>query len=380
MRLHFQTPNSTITLPLETSPTGHCIVAGRLGNQNQPAQFLLDTGASVMVLSPKAAERLAVRSLPGSVEVTGIGGTASGRNARLERLTLGTLTLEDIPVVVLPFPELLGCELILGYPFFEKLLVRLDTVGGLVTLAPPGKLSPQRGEQALPLVFEEHSGIPVVDARVDSIHGTFTIDTGSSGTVTLGAKFTQQHRLLERYPRSQEVFAAGVAGIERAKRVRAESFVFTDKGNKAREFALPRPLIELPMGLNSSDSTDRAGNIGMGFLSRFLLTFDYSKKRLHLSKSRDFTRSYPHNRAGFETLPWGEKLLVRTVQPESPAQEQGLVPGDELIAADRFLLTARVSSLRRLMEQQPGTPLRLVIRRKSDGEQRELTLTLRDLL
>lgn len=333
-----------------------------------------------MVLSPKAAERLAVRPLPGRIEVLGIGGTTTGRNAQLERLSIGALTLEDIPVVVLPLPESLGCELILGCPFFEKLLVRLDTVGGWVTLASPGKLPRQHGEQVLPLTFEEHSGIPMLDARIDGIPGIFTVDTGSSSTVVLGTKFARQHRFQERYPRSQEVFAEGVSGIEKGRRVRVESFVFTEQGKKVQEIMLPHPLIDLPTAVNSSDATERAGNIGMGFLSRFLVTFDYGKKRLALTKSRDFARPYPHNRAGFETFPWGDKLFVRTVQPESPAQEQGVVPGDELLVADRFLLTAKSSPLRQLVAQPAGTPLRLVIRRKSDNEQRELTLTLRDLL
>lgn len=364
---------NVVSLLLEPA-RGHYIVTGTL--QSQPARFVVDTGASEVLITPALARRAGVVLEREPLEIEGVGGVARGQSGVVSRLQIGGLRLENVPVVVVPLPESLGCDALLGFPLFEQLAVRLDFSTRSLLLGKPGKLPPLRGETALELRFEYHPRIPSIPALFEGAAGWLSVDTGSDETLSLEPRFMQEKRLADRARPSQETFVAGIGGMVKGRCVRASLLVL---GTPDQGILLEKPLVVLSRG---EDSAQRAGNLGTGILQRFVCTFDYQKKRLSLAKNALFDSPFPHNRAGFETFGFGGRLLVRTVAQGSPAAEKGIEVGDELLAVDSLLLTPRNSERlhERVRQDAAGTTLRLALRSKGSGDFREVLLTLRDLL
>jgi len=112
------------TIPLEAGLG--VWVAPVVLNGTHAARFLVDTGSSVTVLSPRLAAGLGLAGRPGGplVELQTIGGRTAGPAAILSSLRVGDLELREAPVVVHdPGPGLDG---ILGNTFLSRYRLTLD--------------------------------------------------------------------------------------------------------------------------------------------------------------------------------------------------------------------------------------------------------------
>ena len=96
-------------------------------NEARSARFLMDTGSSVTVLSPRVAADLGVAGdgNRAAVELHTLGGRTAGRAATLTSLRVGDLELRDAPVVLHdPGPGLDG---ILGNTFLDRYSITIDS-------------------------------------------------------------------------------------------------------------------------------------------------------------------------------------------------------------------------------------------------------------
>lgn len=94
-----------------------------------PVRMLVDTGASGIALSRSDAQRAGIAVSAGMYEVIGKGaaGDVHGEEVRLDRVTLGSKTVEEMPAVVLDTGE----HSLLGQSFlreFETVEIRGDTM------------------------------------------------------------------------------------------------------------------------------------------------------------------------------------------------------------------------------------------------------------
>jgi predicted aspartyl protease len=103
-------------------------------NGAQAARFLLDTGSSVTLLSPRIAARLP-GGLPSrdTVELQTLTGLTAGPAGRLASLRIGDADLQDVPVVLHdPGP---GIDGILGNTVLARYKLTLDSHRKLLHLA-----------------------------------------------------------------------------------------------------------------------------------------------------------------------------------------------------------------------------------------------------
>lgn len=106
------------TLVFRSGPRGHYVLNAEVNGES--IRFLVDTGATVVALSAKDAERLGYDEY--SLEFTGRTMTANGpaRVARvmLDEISVGDITVRDVQAVVLERPMRVS---LLGMSFLKKL-------------------------------------------------------------------------------------------------------------------------------------------------------------------------------------------------------------------------------------------------------------------
>jgi aspartyl protease family protein len=98
--------------------SGHFLVDASVNGA--PIRFLVDTGATMVVLSPEDARTagLSPEALRFSAVLDTANGTAHAAPARLRSLRLGQLEVEDVPVLVMERPMAVS---LLGMSFLSRL-------------------------------------------------------------------------------------------------------------------------------------------------------------------------------------------------------------------------------------------------------------------
>jgi aspartyl protease family protein len=107
------------SLTLDSDRQGHFHVDARIDGDR--LGFMVDTGASVVVLRASDAAEVGIRPLP--ADYTATVSTANGKikaaPAKLDRVELGDITVYDVPAMVLPDEAL--AQNLLGVSFLSRL-------------------------------------------------------------------------------------------------------------------------------------------------------------------------------------------------------------------------------------------------------------------
>jgi len=119
------------SLMVEADRLGHFQVDARVEGRN--VDFIIDTGASLVVLRESDAARVGIRPRPSDYTATAV--TANGRikaaRATIDRIELGGITVYDVPAMVLPDQAL--AKNLLGVSFLSRLR-RYEYANGRIVL------------------------------------------------------------------------------------------------------------------------------------------------------------------------------------------------------------------------------------------------------
>lgn len=362
------------SLPLEFR-SDHTLVQVTL-NGKGPYRFFLDTGGA-NVISPSVAKALGLEA-KGAVQGGGVG---SGEEAfalvKVARVGLGEAWMGDQTFLVIPSLEAIGPKMgmdiagVVGWELFRRFVVRVDSGSTRLTLAVPRTWTYRGRGVAVPFTFNEHQ--PQVAGELDGIPGRFDLDTGSGSTLDVYGPFAKEHRLKEKAARSiRTVTGEGVGGEVWGDVYRAHEL-------KLGGVAMADPVVALADATAGAFAKEgAAGNVGQGFLKRFDLVFDYSRKTIWFERNAAWAEPDRFSMVGL--LP--ERDLsgrIRLVYPGSPAEEAGLKAGDLILAVDgRPFKDLTREELRDLMRRAPGT--RMKLRVGSKDAEREVVVVLRDVL
>ena len=355
---------------------GMVVVRAVIGN-GASLPFVLDTGASMNVLTPATAAALNIKP-QGALNASGVGTeTVSAGFAKVPRLTVGAAVMENQTFMVLPLPPIVvtsGNERtavagILGYDFFRRFIVGIDYAAARISIAPLRSCGAAPAHTAR--LFLDEGRIPQVEAALDGMTGLWTVDTGNSGDTDVTAAMAERLGIPANagapYLRN-----GGVGGTVPARVLRHERFDLA--GLQVR-----RSVFDITSQEKGALSSPRfAGNIGYTQLRHFGLTFDYECRRLSLTPAA--TVSNTDDRIG---LVWNmrneQQAQVLHVVPGSPAAQAGIRDKDVLLELDGkpagLLETDRWSVVR---SGAVGTQLRLRMQR---GDERyEAVVTLQDFI
>ena len=118
------------SMTITRGDNGHFNVAGEVDGRRM--DFLIDTGASVVVLREREAARLGIHPAARdyTVDVTTANGKVHGAPVELNRMDVGPLTVHNVPALVLPDEAL--AQNLLGMSFLSK--VRWEHRNGKLVL------------------------------------------------------------------------------------------------------------------------------------------------------------------------------------------------------------------------------------------------------
>jgi predicted aspartyl protease len=267
-------PNSTT---ISFDGANDLIVVNAKINGKGPFRFLLDTGASIHLMTPSVAQSLGLRvEGEGTVDTGGTKGLASGL-VQVGEVGIGDFTLRKQTFAVAQLPAAYPAQGFIGAQLFKSFVVRIDFSRSQLTLSVPARTKYQDNGVMLRLAL--HQGlVPQLTAQVDGITGSFKLDTGYNGALALFGKFIDEHHLVNKYnPRGSGTGTRTLT--EETSDVPVAQIKELQLGDlKMRDINTMFSL--RPDGSNSVF----AGAIGTGILKQFIVVIDYRKGRLILQK------------------------------------------------------------------------------------------------
>jgi len=232
-------------------------------------QFLIDTGAASMVLDRRVATDIGLHA-EGAFQASGA--TRTVGSGHLRSLVVSTLDLGGST------RGAFRIDGILGYPFFAEAMVRMDLGNDTLTFGPPGSL-PMKGIR-IPLELDR--GLPEATLRLNNlVDGQFVIDTGDSAEMLLYRPFVDRHPGVVPFTTASRN-SYGVGGATASYRTALDIL-------NVGSIPMYHVAVDVMLATNGAFA-DRftSGNVGLGVLRNFVLTFDEANSAMYVEKSLQF--------------------------------------------------------------------------------------------
>ncbi len=274
-RIDMGSPES---LPLETYE-GHLYAPVRIGTHHY--QFLLDTGAQNILIDTRVARELGLR-VSGALEASGAARTGGLQLAKVDDIAVGGGHLRDIVATTIDLGASTAgafrIDGILGYPFFASATVRIDPENRTMTFGPPGSFSPA-GER---IAVELDRAFPEARVRLNgTIEAPFIVDTGNAAEVLLYKPFVDRHPGIVPFTLTSR-HSYGIGGATVSYRSTLAQIEF----GGIPIYHAETDVMQATKGA-FADRFD-AGNVGLGILKNFTMTFDLVNAALYLERAAAF--------------------------------------------------------------------------------------------
>jgi hypothetical protein len=254
------------------------------------------------------------------------------------------------------FRRVLGSDIhgFLGMPFFRRHVLRVDFDQGEVLVLQ--KAGPDCG-RGFAVRYDERR-VPLL--RIDVAGDTgqeVAIETGWTGSVCLAEP------LFDTAVKQEDLAVVGTMLSE------------TVSGTLARRLGRLKQLTLgefTPRGLLTT--AGKGSRLGLGFWSRFVVTFDLPHDKVYLKRGKEFDRPDVHDLSGLHLLRQDGQVVVHSVGKGSAAEAAGLKSGDVLVRVGDTRVEAMSLFRLRKCFCVGDTRVRLTVRR--GGKETEITLAL----
>ena len=381
----YATPTVTLTDARITNAAGRTVVPFKLLNNHIYANVLVngkgpflcifDTGGHNLLM-PATAKALAI-AVEGASPGTGAGEAVVDTGfARGVTFKIGDLVIKDRAISVVPFAglETEGFEEqgMIGFDVFRRFVTVIDYAKKTLTFINPARFNPHGAGTAVPFVF--YNQLPQVEGSFEGKAGKFDIDTGSRVELTLTKPFVDDNKLIAAHPKGvTAVDGWGVGG-------RSVDYI-----TRGADLTLgPVKIENLVVGLATQSKgafsdPNFQGNVGSGFLKRFIVAFDYDHQIMYLkARPAPVPDTGTFDRAGLWINKSAKGFKIADLTTGGPAAKAGLKMGDDVTAVDGVAAPSiSLSELRqRLRNEKPGTVVTLTVAQGS--ETRRVAVTLAD--
>lgn len=271
------------TIPFELGADNRLYVAVYInGQDDRPLRFLLDTGATDVVLNSNSPRTEGLASFTGSVEnnsansVETIPSTAPSQVVRM-----GSRAISGLKLIAIPYPPD-AWDGVLGLSYLRNFDVRIDYRRKSIFLYELGDGQKAASDKAVRLKMDYCLGVPVVPVGV-CVGGvdylvSVAVDTGSDRVFDLNTPFVRRNGLLgTQKPFAISRIAGTVKGGDELQNVYFDSVTLGDALTLPR---IPGAFSTVTTGVQASDAMD--GVLGNNFLQRFNQLYDFKNNDLYL--------------------------------------------------------------------------------------------------
>ncbi len=303
-----------------TKAIGNYLVVEAKWDRSGPYHFLIDTGASVTLVTPAFAKRYVSKDAPPfdapRVRVAASDGkTTELQPTTIRQISLGDARFEDVFALIYDCEALsahLGVKIdgILGFPLFRETLLTLDYPKSRVLLQSPRNTALIAGT---PVSLNDTSKTPLISVRLGEINVVALIDSGSDATLSLNP--IGLNPTYASPPRAGAT--VGTLSGERQQQIARLADTLT-----VADYTLTRPLVDL---------SDELSAIGGGILKNFSVTFDQEHDRVYFQRdTHDAIQAPPRRSAGVSFSKTPAYWRISGVVPKSSAELVGIKLGDLL--------------------------------------------------
>lgn len=260
------TLDKPVQLPARFTRNG-IVVRVQIGDRG--LDFLLDSGASDILLDPGVAHDLGIQA-QGKFSTT-IGGNFDMSLASVPHMSAGPLQMRDVVVNLGPIDQHVdGARIVglLGFDFLASAVPCIDFKNQRVTLYPRHDFIAQAASlQAMPMMVDD--AVPRIPVNVENVPGWFLLDTGAFATMMYNTYLSKLH--------DASISDEGINGISAVGgSVRVRPYAVTD-------FAFGSVLFRRADVLVPQESTfdllDYDGIIGRDVLSSYQVWLDYADRQ-----------------------------------------------------------------------------------------------------
>jgi hypothetical protein len=323
--------------------------------------FLLDTGSSFTIFDASFKYDLGDTAGKAAIKTPRNEITADIYNA--PEAYLGEINLKSCAGVLCLDMEQAGyaegkkIKGILGMNFLRKFMVNINFDEDTLYFFESVQGEQLRWGQSCDMTFPT-GGLPHVKGTVFfDIPVEFLIDTGHSGTGSIEENIFRQI-LSQKKVKTVEASFVTLAGTIKEREARINDLAIG-------EFRY-RDLI-----FSELDSSI----LGLEFLARHSVIFDFPNKRMYMEEARDYRKRDERDMSGLRLAKSYDKTIVHSVEVDSPAAKAGLKAGDVIIMVGRKLASQYdIWILRRDLMAMDGSKVEITFER--DGQRKDVPLTL----
>ena len=309
-------------------------------NGKGPFNFILDSGVGLMVITdPTLLDTL---NLSGgrTINLAGMGKgkeceayLVSGLNVEMNSISsvnVGAAVFKKDQFGLSNYAGVLVHGL-LGYEFFNKLVVKIDFNDSTLTAFKPGVFKPNKKYSKLSISIRDNK--PYLSSTIQFCDYTrrscrLIVDIGAGHPLSL------EHDDISHWPVDRAIKAnlgMGLTGPINGEISRVSCLLLG-------KYKLSNVLSSFPEAIaDSKKYTPRDGNLGLEVLKRFNVIFDYADSALYLKPGTSLKEPFERDMSGLEYYAQGDELkrvIIDRVEPGSAGDLIGLQKDDELVAVN----------------------------------------------
>jgi len=281
--------------------------------------------------------------------------------------SVGPLSLQDAGPVfcedLVSLREATGVEIdgALGNTILGRVAVQIDFDNGKVRFYenPSFKPEPTWGQPNVMEILP--SGVPVIVVNLaGDIQNVMLVDSGYGDIGMLPAGLFDLIRKGKNMPTAT------------SKHLRRNSEIVESVVGRIDDISVGENRYS---GMTFDRSEANISLLGLGFLARHMVTFDFINDKLYLKKGKKFDQPDEIDMSGLHLLKKTNGIVVHSVDENSPAAKAGIQSDDILRRINNVdVNTLSLSNLRRQLSSGDGKEFEIIFQRGDKGFKTKLTL------
>ena len=256
---------------------GYVLAPTRI-DDHDAGDFLLDTGASSLVVDERVADALELPTVDEGM-VAGVLAEANATLRQVQRVTAAGLALEPVPTIAIDLVDVdprRSFGGLIGFPTLGEAPFTIDFVAGSLTIHDPARFAAPANARAELLRVNQ---LPYVEATLEgNVEVWLLLDSGQGSGVVLWQDFVKQHPDVLTVPQKRWGAATGVGGGTQVMISEVRSLqVFGEQYGTTEVVIQDQPQ-------RSWHHPRVAGRIGMPLLDRLRLTIHPTQHRIWIER------------------------------------------------------------------------------------------------